>query len=434
MVQQKLKWPYADIRLGNDRGVLRLQFSTKVSQKYFGKRQAYKGLGRPDTSYNYQWATGICQRIQSDLDHPDNLFDPTFEKYLGGTVVNFPNQKQVPKLGASFEAYAERLYKLGKIGESTYKANYLKEFLSMLKPWHDDPINRELAETIVAKFNESNKNKTNKIACFSVLIKVGDWLIEKEELTKNPFKGLEDSITTPRKSTVNEDGDNLGENDYRSFTQQERDTIIEAFYNDDKQGTKHIAPLIEFLFRTGCRTCEAFPLTWSDIKWDKRVIVFSKSYESNSKALSKGKTKNGTIRVFPFYEKLEALLLRLKEERYKGVDEALIFPGLSSNKANVRIISQNWAGRHSLVKGKSYYYPGVVTQLANQGKIGQYLKPYSTRHTFITLQVLGTLNDPNDKTNFIGKIKLIADIVGNSVETIQKHYLDKPKEAQVLNI
>lgn len=38
-----------DVRVAVDKGSLRLQFSTKVSQSFYKKRQAYKGLGRSDT-------------------------------------------------------------------------------------------------------------------------------------------------------------------------------------------------------------------------------------------------------------------------------------------------------------------------------------------------------------------------------------------------
>ncbi|WP_280990124.1 tyrosine-type recombinase/integrase [Gloeothece verrucosa] len=191
---------------------------------------------------------------------------------------------------------------------------------------------------------------------------------------------------------------------------------------------------MEFLFLTGCRPCEVYPITWNDIKWDKRVIVFSKSYESRSKALSKGRTKNGTIRTFPFYPRLEQLLLRLRDERFKGDNNALVFSKSDGRQFSRNDIAFSWQG-YSKANGKRFMdYPGIVTQLAKEGKITQYLKPYSTRHTFISLQVLGALNNPNDKTNFVGQIKYIADLVGNSVETIQKHYLDKPRNAELLDI
>jgi hypothetical protein len=55
----------ADVNVGVDKGSLRLQFSTRVSQEFYNKRQAYKGLGRSDTPENRQWADGIVKPYAS---------------------------------------------------------------------------------------------------------------------------------------------------------------------------------------------------------------------------------------------------------------------------------------------------------------------------------------------------------------------------------
>jgi integrase len=49
--------------------------------------------------------------------------------------------------------------------------------------------------------------------------------------------------------------------------------------------------------------------------------------------------------------------------------------------------------------------------LVAEGKIRQYLKPYATRATWITLQIEAGI-----------PIKNIAKAAGNSPEVIQKHY------------
>jgi len=46
----------ADIRVGSDKGSLRLQFRTPISQQFDRQRQAYKGLERSDTPSEQQWA------------------------------------------------------------------------------------------------------------------------------------------------------------------------------------------------------------------------------------------------------------------------------------------------------------------------------------------------------------------------------------------
>jgi integrase len=81
MVQSTSKG-YGQVRVANDKGYLRLQFSTALSKTFYGKYQFFKGLKRKDTETNRQWAEAIAARIQADIDHPDRLFDPTLAKYL----------------------------------------------------------------------------------------------------------------------------------------------------------------------------------------------------------------------------------------------------------------------------------------------------------------------------------------------------------------
>ncbi len=72
---------------------------------------------------------------------------------------------------------------------------------------------------------------------------------------------------------------------------------------------------------------------------------------------------------------------------------------------------------------KKYYSEGVVTRLVNSGQVAQYLKPSSTRHTFITLQAQNGVD-----------LKLLADSCGNSVDVIYNHYLGVNRDAKLLNL
>jgi integrase len=47
---------------------------------------------------------------------------------------------------------------------------------------------------------------------------------------------------------------------------------------------------------------------------------------------------------------------------------------------NLRILEKSWRGQNA---SNGYNYKGVVTHLADQGKV-PYLNLYSTRHTFAT--------------------------------------------------
>lgn len=116
----------ADIRVGSDKGNLRLQFSTRISQQFYRKRQAYKGLGRSDTPENQKWANQIAARIQADIDHPDGgYFDPTLAKYLTikqlTTISQLHNLIEPPLLGELWHEFVDWKLQTKQIQKTTYK-------------------------------------------------------------------------------------------------------------------------------------------------------------------------------------------------------------------------------------------------------------------------------------------------------------------------
>ena len=71
------------VGIGAERGNLRLV----LPRALYGGKQKYLYLGYADTPENRVKAQAVALRIQSDLEHPDNLFDPTLEKYKPKSVV-----------------------------------------------------------------------------------------------------------------------------------------------------------------------------------------------------------------------------------------------------------------------------------------------------------------------------------------------------------
>ena len=259
----------------------------------------------------------------------------------------------------------------------------------------------------------------------------------KTRLTVNPFAITNFTTATNKtdkyKAAINTDGSLLrwwdtedtetdpDERDRRAFTKEERDIIIEAFYESDKASCRQAAPLIEFLFLTGCRSGEAFALEWKDVFLgrDKDCIRFSKSY--NGRLKNTQVTKTGETRIFKIYPKLENLLLKVKPIDAKPTD--LIFTQRNGKAWYIGQLAKLWNTYELNHPQKTYVYPGVVTQLVEEGKISGYLSPYHTRHTFITLQAhAGT------------DLLLLATACGNSVETIQRHYLGINTEASFPDI
>ncbi|BAY94773.1 tyrosine-type recombinase/integrase [Tolypothrix sp. PCC 7601] len=218
------------------------------------------------------------------------------------------------------------------------------------------------------------------------------WAVSSQLIPDNPFANLK--IQKPkRKSTQGED--------FRAFTLEQRDLIIETF--EQHHLYCHYAPLIKFLFWTGCRPGEAFALSWADISSDCRRITFDKS--CNYFRIMKG-TKNGKRRVFPCQSgsKLQHLLLNLKQTARKPSD--LVFLSKGGKPITTSILFDAWNQRRS----GEYRYTGVVRQLASEGKC-PYLKMYATRHTFATWAISCGVSP--DK---------VALWIGDNVATVLKYY------------
>lgn len=86
-------------------------------------------------------------------------------------------------------------------------------------------------------------------------------------IKENPFEDMAGDIKIPKGEKE--------ETDINAFTQEERDRIILAF--KESRYYKYYAPLIEFLFMTGCRPSEAVALQWKHISSDFRFIRFEQA-------------------------------------------------------------------------------------------------------------------------------------------------------------
>jgi len=407
------------IKVSVDKGYLRLQFPSSLSRKLYNKRQFFKGLGRKDTAQNRDWAERIAARIQADIDHPNcaTLFDPTLGKYFDvkiNNIVLHPVISALPKLKDVWLEFVEYKRKSGLISETTYRTRYNRTFANWLKPYLDETLSYELAEKILFELLKSGINKANLKKLIAALKEACNRALNKGNINQNFFADLGGNIKVAKKSRQLSD-----EEDYRAFSVQERDIIIEAFKQSDKKAEKKIADLVEFLFLTGCRLGEAFALKWIDIKPD--WIVFDESYSSET-GITKS-TKTDTIRIFRLkgYTRINQLLTRLKDKPYKSSD--YVFTTLNGKQYDRFKLSALWLGLDKSKNGVKYYYPGVIARLVAEGKISQYLKPSATRHSFITIQAhTGT------------DLKLLADSVGNSVDIIYNHYLGVNKDATIANI
>lgn len=385
-----------DVKVTADKGLLRLQFSSNFSRQIWQRRQFFKSLGKKDTPDNREWALRIALNIQHDFKNGE--FDPSLEKYLGD------RQSVKPKygitLGQLWDDFA--LYKLniGQIHQTTYNARYNRTFRNWIKPWLDEIPCDRLVDLMASQLIQSENYKPNLKKLFFALVEMGERATKLEKINKNYFNGLTDIAKNIKHGKKSQQLSAM--QDYRAFSKNERDLIIQCFYESKLYTERRLAELVEFLFLTGCRVGEAFALKWNDIKDD--YIIFDESYSSESK-LEKA-TKTNTVRVFKItgYTRLLDLLEQLKNDKNKPADHIFQIAGKPMNRHH---LNRAWHGKHH----NQTFYPGIVKSLELDGKL-EYLKPSSTRHTFISIQVRAGID-----------IKLIADSVGNSPQIIFKHYL-----------
>jgi integrase len=455
-----------DVTVYSDKGSLALRFPKRhnplweqLDGKPLNGKPKCLGIGKygyKDNPEDWKRASQIAITLEADLDHPEweKLFDPTLAKYgLGGgkysklaDVLQLPGTVQAkPEItvGKMWEAYLE--WKKTVVEETTFKTTF-KGFTNLIsgKSWDRKTQKYLQSESSLAAHSCDNKSAIltslmsvsffHKAYFLTELNQAFEFCKTKgmlvNQTTENPF--VLDKFSTPEVTTQQKyapkivngeekewhevlDEKDL-ENDRRAFTKEERDIIIKAFY-DAPPAKAFYAPLIEFYFLTGCRTSEALPLTWKDIDFERNLIRFSKSLGISTQKVKD--TKTGEVRIFYFSEtsRLKQLLLKLKNKNSGD----LIFPGKKGKFISTTSISESWISKKctkQLVDGSKakYYYPGVVTQLAEEGKISGYLSPYHTRHTYITLTAHANKHNNN-------ALLLIATSCGNSVDVILRHYL-----------
>jgi integrase len=224
---------------------------------------------------------------------------------------------------------------------------------------------------------------------FRILYAAVNMAVKQKRIIKNPYLDLYNPYERKQRTTI------------ECYEVDEVKAIIAAFYSNDfmpdgsRYSHSYYALIVDFLSQTGCRPSEAHALTWSDIqrKSHRTWISFDKAY---TEGILKD-TKTHETRLFPCNESLIKLIDAIPVIENK---QNLIFPSVQGG-----YIKQN--------NFRNRYWKVVVDKLIAQGKVHKYLKPYSLRHSFITRLVQSGVVD----------IKTIADISGNTVDTITQYYL-----------
>jgi integrase len=216
-----------------------------------------------------------------------------------------------------------------------------------------------------------------------------DWAVKSQLIGENPFEGMASDIKVPK-------GDRE-ETDINPFTVSERDRIIQAF--QENRYYRHYAPLIEFLFITGCRPSEAIALQWKHIANDFTNIRFEQAVVVSQSGLTcKPGLKTQKKRNFPINNRLASLLKSIQPCDVSG--EIKVFPSPEGKWIDVQNLSRRaWKTVLETLDGVKYR------------------KLYQTRHTFITMALKNGVD-----------VKDVATMVGNSPEIIYRHYAGQSRE------
>ncbi|MHC5719057.1 MAG: tyrosine-type recombinase/integrase, partial [Nostoc sp.] len=178
------------------------------------------------------------------------------------------------------------------------------------------------------------------------------WAVSTRKLQSNTFQDLRNLIPST-KNTRSQD-------EIKPFTNNERKQIIQAFYTNDRYS--YYAPLVEFLFSTGCRPEEALALQWKHVKQGR--ITFCQKLTANGEI--EAGTKTQKKRSITVNDRIQSVLGTIKAEKCSG--ESYLFPA----KKGGFIDWHNFANRA---------WKSVLDTLPDI----EYRNPYQMRHTAITL-------------------------------------------------
>lgn len=306
------------VRIKNSRGWLQLVFT-------FNSRRCYLSLGVEDSKNARALAQMKAKQIE--LDILSGNFDETLAKYKYGADGD-ADKSQKPSLADLWDKFMD--FKRPQCSPNTMRTMY-STFSNYVKklPTHDLDRAPEIRDYVVENFPLNSGKRL--ITRFSACCK---WAMKSGLIAENPFSGMATEIQLPKTKKI------AGFNQINPFSLEERDAIIRAIETDQFRPASsafthsQYAPLIKFLFFTGCRSSEASALQWKNICQDCGKITFDQALilTDNGRRIRKG-LKTQASRMFPCNESLRNLLLSIRPDHPNP--EELVFPSPSGKPVNL---------------------------------------------------------------------------------------------------
>ncbi|WP_335021069.1 tyrosine-type recombinase/integrase [Nostoc sp.] len=411
-----------------DSGVVKACFP----RNYCNKSQIKLATGIPLGNGWEYIASKLQRKLQTELEDGElddgegnfNLghYQDILKKYglrsnlkLGKSILT-SDQQLPPKPELSMMEIWDRYCESIKPGlkETTYAKAFSETFTNFLK----SAIEATKAEDAVKIRNwlVENRNLPAVKKLISHLSKAYRFAIKGKLINYDPFDGMSDEIKQlgakgKKQNEVETESDDDILDRSKSYSWDEVLILLESI----KQ-TTHWYNFIKFKFLTGVRTGEAVAFMWGDVKWDSEEILIRRTYDRVTKGFYPTKTAKGNqsvIRRFPLPKDGE--LWSLLKSIPQGKANEIVF----KSKTGKIILSTTF---HAVWSG-AYGNKGIIPLLIKQGKLSKYLKPYNTRHTFITHQIFDLGRDE----------KIVSAWCGHGEMVSQKHYQDITDRAMQIN-
>jgi integrase len=359
--------PHGSIGVSAQGGRLRLQ----LPRKWYGGSQKYHTLNLPDTKDNRLYAASLAREIE--WSYLKGTFDPTLAAYKPKTYQpDIPTEMTISDLWKEYCQYKARSLKAASVH---YLVNTIGRHINNC-PHQQIAAALEIRGWLLGVTTpEMGRRIINALA---TAVK---WGVKHQLIPPyNPFIGMAGDIRVEQ-----------CEQAANAFTFMEKHQCLDAFSAHPHYS--FYMPLVRFWFLTGCRPSEGIGLQWEQIANDCSKIRFDRSITHlDGKAVHNKQSKTNRSRGFPCNEQLQHFLLRHKS---KNLHPSLVFPSPHSQPINYDNFSKRAWDR-------------VVDPIIKRNST-----PYSCRDTFITEQIANGV-----------PIGVIAKWVDNSVEMIERYYLD----------
>jgi integrase len=337
----------------SQRGSVQVKNSKNWLQLVFthGGKRHYVSLGIRSNPLNRKLAKDKAFEIERDLEYGE--FDPTYQKYqVGTTLTTVDPISELPASQTSLSGLWQQYVDARKTGKSPATIRmygWVKNHLERCP--HKSPNDyQSIFDWLTANVPDDSTKRL--LMHLSACCK---WAKRSKLVGDNPFESMAAEIKLKK----------VGSEDIeiQPSTREERDRIIVAF--ETNRYYKHYAPLIKFLFFTGCRPSEALGLPWKNI--GQSAILFDRAvvYDGKGLVLKMG-LKTQKTRKFPINAQLQNLIESLSPENLQLDD--LVFP----------------SPKQKFIDWGNFTTRAWQVVLDSLEDI-DYRNPYQTRHTFCSL-------------------------------------------------